>query len=709
MKTANRMKRYALLVAAVFALAFTAAKLYATGNETLSDGQPVRWNTTPIPYVVNPNGVPGFTTDLQKLVVIGAVADGFRAWATIPQANIRFSNAGTTSASGTAGDGVNVVSFENPNNTVLFRPGVLAIASYYPSPIAGPVQVGNRVINAAFAGQLLDADITFNPQLVVTPIGGAGADLVAILMHEVGHLLGLDHTGVLSSIMNPFGESGTGTASRRLESDDALTAAALYPDPNFSPLPGSITGRITSGGAAVKSAHVVAISVPGGVPVASQLSGADGVYNIKGLPAGDYQVMVEPLDGPVELSNFPGFYSSGQANFATTFSGGLSTPAKVSVGTGQTATADVAVPAQPAGLMNIVRLSALPQATTLLPSLTNATQYLPRGRSYQLFVAGSSLSSDSTLRVSGSGITLDGSTTTPNLQATGLTLRQQNLTVNSSAAIGPSNIILSNSTSTSAVSGGIVVTVNPAVSSALDGAGFRGTLAPGSIFSIFGSDLASGRGPSQTELAAATPLPTDMGGVNVKVGDRFAPLFFVSPGQINAMIPFETTGTSATLNIETGPGAEGKGITINLSPTAPGIFSTNSSGAGQGAILNADSSFVAPRDSIPGAAAHPAKAGDVIIIYASGLGPVTPVPPSGVPAGANGDLHRMNRLPQVSVGGQVVAASSIDFAGLAPGFVGLYQINVRVPATVSASNAVPIQVTTAEGQTSNTVTIAVEP
>lgn len=714
MKTATRMKYFTILLASLFGLAFTTPKVHATGNEVTSDGQPLHWPSgVPISYVVNANGVAGFTTDLQRLLVIGAVDDSFRAWTNIPEASIRFTNAGTTSATGRAGDGVNAVSFLDPNGTVLFRPGLLAVTSLLAAATPGAVGLsGGKVVNAEFAGQIIDADITFNPQFAVSPIGGTGADLVAIMTHEVGHLLGLDHTGVLSSIMNPFGEAGSGTANRTVELDDAITAAALYPTPSFAaPISGTISGKITSAStAAVKSAHVIAISVPGGVPVASQLSGADGTYTIKGLPAGNYQVMVEPLDGPVGLSDFPGFYNSGQANFATTFFGSLISPATVPVSAGQTATANVTVASQPAGILNVLALGSLAAQVSSGVSFTNTAQYFPRGRSYQLFVAGSSLSANSTLKVSSPGISLDGSTITPNFQANPqFTFRQQNLTVSASAALGPSNLVLSNVTSTSAVPGGIVVTVNPLVSSALDGAGFRGTLAPGAIFSIFGSDLASGRGPNQTELAAATPLPTAMGGVNVKVGGRFAPLFFVSPGQINAMVPFETTGTSATLNIETGPGAEGKGIQIDLSPTAPGIFSTNSSGAGQGAILNADSSFVAQRDSIPGAAAHPAKAGDVIIIFASGLGPVTPVPVSGVAAGANGDLHRMNRLPQVSIGGQVLSASSIDFAGLAPGFVGLYQINVHIPAGVSPSNAVPVQVTTAEGQRSNTVTIAVEP
>jgi uncharacterized protein (TIGR03437 family) len=714
MKSATRLK-YSIIASITFASIVAVSRVHATAYKTDNNGQPVHWPVgTNIAYVVNPNGVGGLTADLQKLIVVGAVDDAFRAWTNIPQASIHFTDAGQTTATGSAGDGVNVVSFQDPGGTALLRPGVLAITNTRSALGPGPVQVGGQVVNAQFAGQILDADITFNSldqagaPLIFTPIGGNGADLVAILMHEVGHLLGLDHAAVLSSIMNPFGESGSGTASRTLQSDDAITAAVLYPNPNFSPIPGTISGKIsTASTTPVKSAHVVAISTTSGAPVASQLSGTDGGYSIQGLPAGTYQVMVEPLDGPVDLNNFPGFYNSGQFNFATTFFGG-GTPATVNVGAGQTASADVTVGPAPAVPMNILLLGNLPAGAPSGAALIEATQYLPRGNSYQMIMAGTLLTSDSVAKLSAPAgdISLQGATSTPNFQAQpGITFRQQNLAVSATAPLGPSNLMLSNSTGTTAMSGGIVVTVNPKLNAALDGAGFNGNLAPGTIFSIFGTDLAFGNGDGNSDAAAATPLPTELGGVNVKVGNRYAPLFYVSPTQINAMIPFETTGTSTTLNIETGPGAEGKGIQINLSPTAPGIFSTGG-GVGQAVILNgSDNTLAAPAGAFPGS--HPAKANDVVIIYASGLGPVNDQPPSGVAAGANGStLPRMVRPPQVTFGGQT--ASSIDYAGLAPGFVGLYQVNVHLPATVSTGSAVLVQITTAEGQKSNTVTIAVQ-
>jgi uncharacterized protein (TIGR03437 family) len=234
-----------------------------------------------------------------------------------------------------------------------------------------------------------------------------------------------------------------------------------------------------------------------------------------------------------------------------------------------------------------------------------------------------------------------------------------------------------------------------------DGAGFGTVLAPGGFISIFGTDLAE-----SLESATAIPLPTRLGGVSVKIGNRYAPLFFVSPGQINALVPFEVSGL-VDVQVVTGPSAAGNSVPLNLSPTAPGIFSTNQSGAGQGAILNEDDSFVAPAGSIPGAAAHPARPGDIIVIFASGLGPVTPNLPSGLASGAGGtNFPQMANYPTVRIGGIVAA---LDFAGLAPNFVGLYQVNAHIPANVPIGDNVPVEITTFEGQTSNTVTIAVSP
>ena len=703
MKRSLRWKPAIELGAILIYTAFLSNQSYGGAFQVLNDGTPKRWKAnTPIPYVVNPGGVPGFAGELQRLVVVGAVNDAFRAWTEVPGAAISFATSGTSSQANAAVDGTSLVTFSD--TAFQFAPGVLAVALVVSTTAPGPTQVGNRVIDAEFAGQILDVDIVFNSRAATfSPVGANNTiDLVSVGIHEVGHLLGLDHTGVFSSLMNPFSESGAGIASRELQTDDAITAATLYPAAGFAAGRGAISGTISlPDGTLIKSAHVVAVNSTG-VPVASQLSNGAGKFTLAGLPPGSYRVLVEPLDGPIGLGHFPGFFSSGLANFATTFFGGLLNPNTVSVTAGQTATADVLVSAKTPSTLNIDTLGVSTQTTAGTSFSFGASPlFLPRGKSYQVFVASANAGTDSNLIFWGAGIT--GQVTSPGTLPNGQPVRQQSISLSASAALGPSNVSL-HTGSVSFFPGGIVATVNPSITDPiLEGAAFTRTLAPGAIISLFGNDLALGRGPGGTEGVVATPLPTSMGGVSVKVGDRFAPLFFVSPRQINAMIPFEVTGASAQVTIVTGPNAAGNTLTIPLSATAPGIFLAGTSG--QGAILNGtDNTVAAPSGTFPGS--HPARLGDVVVIYSSGLGPVLPALPSGVAAGAGGTtVPTLANPPRVTIGGQ---QATIQFAGLAPGFVGLYQVNAVVPS-IAANAAAPVQITTSQGQVSNTATIAVSP
>ena len=404
------------------------------------------------------------------------------------------------------------------------------------------------------------------------------------------------------------------------------------------------------------------------------------------------------MDGPIGLDNWPGFYSTGQANFASTVLGGLQTPTTFLVSAGQPVSANVTLPPNAASKVNITFVG-LSSGNTV--QLGPGPLYLPRGRSYEIAAMDSSRATNSTFSFSAPGITRVGNTTGATL-SDGTPIRLQNITVGAAAAPGPSTVTLANSGSASALPGGTVVTVNPAVATPLrDGAGYGTALSPGSYISIFGTDLAE-----STVEAQFVPLPTSLGGVSVKIGNRFAPLRFVSPEQINALIPFEVSG-QVNLQVVTGPGGAGNVVPINLSLSSPGLFSVSTDGQGQGIIQNSDNppTFAAPVGSVAGASSRPARRNDVIVIYASGLGLVTPALPSGLfPAMAGTTLRRLVNPLQVRIGGQL---ATVEFEGLSPDYVGLYQVNVRIPASAPLGDAVPVQITTFEGQASNPVTLAI--
>jgi uncharacterized protein (TIGR03437 family) len=231
----------------------------------------------------------------------------------------------------------------------------------------------------------------------------------------------------------------------------------------------------------------------------------------------------------------------------------------------------------------------------------------------------------------------------------------------------------------------------------VNGASYTAPISPGGIASLFGSNLAT------STMAAGLPLPPLLGGVTVKINGVAAPLFFVSPSQINFQVPWELLGQAQGSITVTLNGVTSSSQTISLGP-APGLFSVNSQGTGQGSILVANSDIVAaPEGSIPGRNARPAKRGEFLSIFCSGLGDVTNRPPSGAPPPASA-LSATTATTAVRIGGIQAAAV---FSGLAPGFVGLYQVNVQVPDSAPIGAAVPV-VLTIGGASSNSVTIAVQ-
>jgi len=233
----------------------------------------------------------------------------------------------------------------------------------------------------------------------------------------------------------------------------------------------------------------------------------------------------------------------------------------------------------------------------------------------------------------------------------------------------------------------------------VNGASFSGSLAAGSIASLFGTGFAPA-----AQAADKLPLPTTLGGVSVSVNGFPAPLFYVSPLQINFQVPWEAGVVAQPVSTVTVTvnGVASTPQTFNLAGFAPGLFAMNA--AGQGAVLiNATGELAAPTGSISGRAARPAKRGEYVSIYCTGLGAVSNQPANGA-AAASSPSSITPTAPTVTIGGM---PAPVTFSGLAPSFVGLYQVNVQVPDNAPPGSAVPV-VLTISGATSNTVTIAVQ-
>jgi uncharacterized protein (TIGR03437 family) len=214
----------------------------------------------------------------------------------------------------------------------------------------------------------------------------------------------------------------------------------------------------------------------------------------------------------------------------------------------------------------------------------------------------------------------------------------------------------------------------------LNGASFSPvgeSIAPGEFISIFGSGLAP------VEAVATPPYPASLNGVTVTVNSIEAPIYLVSPNQLNVLVPYSVTGTTATL-VAINNGKSSNSVAIPLSTTAPGVFTQNSSGTGLGAILHANNTLVT--------SSSPAKKGETVSIYLTGLGAVSPSVSDGT-AGLSSPLSKVTETVKVTIGN---ASATVLYAGLAPGLPGLYQINVTVPTSLTGSGNIGLAVQTPE-------------
>ena len=222
------------------------------------------------------------------------------------------------------------------------------------------------------------------------------------------------------------------------------------------------------------------------------------------------------------------------------------------------------------------------------------------------------------------------------------------------------------------------------------------TAVAGSVASVFGSNFANG-----TISATTSPLPTTLGGTSVQINSLAVPLFAVSPLQINFQVPWYLQGQAQVTMTIVANGVVSSAATVSLAPYSPALFSTDQAGTGQGVVTTANTGVIAaPQGMFPGS--RPVNRGEVVLVYCTGLGPVTAQPVTGSASAASTNAIT-STLPTATIGGVAAIVSS---SGLAPGLVGVYQVNIIVPANAPVSDAVPL-VLSIGGLDSNKVTIAV--
>jgi len=222
----------------------------------------------------------------------------------------------------------------------------------------------------------------------------------------------------------------------------------------------------------------------------------------------------------------------------------------------------------------------------------------------------------------------------------------------------------------------------------LNAASFTTPVSSGSLISIFGSNLAD------FGSASSIPLPTTMGGSCVTVNGAPIPLLYTSPTQINAQLPPGMAAGRVTVAVHSASmGQASSGVSVQVNTTAPGVFSLSYNGATFAELFHSsDFTLVTP--------SNPAHRDEVLILYATGLGPVNPLVPAGLAGGSSPPSVATQDI-SVLIGGHPY---DVQFAGLAPGFVGAYQLNIYVPGDRVQGDQLPVVVTA--GGASSTTTAA---
>ncbi len=214
------------------------------------------------------------------------------------------------------------------------------------------------------------------------------------------------------------------------------------------------------------------------------------------------------------------------------------------------------------------------------------------------------------------------------------------------------------------------VFLNPqGVVNAGSSAPFTAGVAPGELLTLYGENLASG-----IQVASSAPFPTTLGKVQVMINSIPAPIYYVYPGVIAAIVPYGVTGSIAKVQVFNNNVAS-NAVTEWIAKTAPGVLTQSANGLGYGDVVHLDGTNVNDKS--------PAQIGETVSVYLTGLGAVSPA----IADGAAGPTDPLATTPSGTIAAYIGGvAATVGYSGLAPQLAGLYQINLTVPAGLTAGD-----------------------
>lgn len=660
------------------------AQAYVHGER--SPGTPyLLENPRNVPFVVHAGTRAGLTNiDGEEIIALdssptAAILAALDRWSSITGSILRFDAPTAVESDSVQADSQSLITFAD-------TPANRAITS-------GAVAVTQLV--STVNGVLTDTDIVFNPAFVFSTTLRPGTfDIEGTLVHELGHAIGMSHSGAVSSTMFAFTTRGSADL-RSLATDDAAFARATYPPAGAPNLGSLIVDTRFANGQSARGVLVTAISRSTNT-LFSSLSDTTGRAVMRGMPSGDYIIYAEPANGPANPSHFSQRFV--QASIATTIAGGPDFPTTFFVQPFFETAATLTLRSG-SDLLNIEGAGAAEEGSSVESDFGAIVK--PGGNYFvELYGAGLgdpsvSLSSISFL---GSGASILGPLErfeVEFLDGSVLPLLRFPITVAPSAPTGSLSVMVRLGDELAIFTALLEIqepTPTPTFTSngVVNAASFEtGSISPGSIISIFGEEL----GSPETGIGVFDPLSGGLieilQGVSVSVDGRPAPLFFVGPGQINAQAPAELQpGRTVVVRVLRGDARSTEAL-VPVTATSPGLFVIPESN--RVIAINQDGTLNGPADA--------AERSSIVTLYATGMGAVDSNQSTGQPAPLV-PLHHVVAPVVATIGGQ---NAPIHFAGLAPGFVGLVQINVEVPANAPVGAEVAVRLL-ASGITSQQAT-----
>jgi uncharacterized protein (TIGR03437 family) len=597
----------ALYLAASLFLSATPVRPYALQFRDAGTSVQIRWPAATINLAFSSSLSAPQSNIKPGSDVVGALRRALAHWSDA--ANIRFaetaSNSQSISPAGTSGDGVSLITVAHTTeNTAPFTGAASEMA-------------GRTRVFFTETGIISEADIVLNPRQQFSSDGTPGTfDLEATFTHEIGHLLGLEHSGAIGSSMQPRqGKNGIYTVAawtpRSLSEDDRSGVRAIYGLRPGTDVRGAITGTITTpAGAPVFGANVFAEETSTGRVIASNITLANGTYRIEGLLPGNYRVVAEPLDGPVfapEIASQNGAYAGlmkeAPPSFRTLEIG------QVGVAAGGATTLNAQIAAEPA-VFNATLIGLNGHLSTIAVPVTT-------GRTYTVYVGGSHIVNMNEIPEGGIAstspfITINPASVVQQQTEDALSVISFDVEVGAGAPAGEYSLRLQSVTGeVSYIAGALTVDANADEKGTASQS--RTFIAPAAMPETATDAMAAGslavltgKGVSVKESFAKDEdperegwqLPTELNETSVNItfsngASALAPVAFVKDGRVGFQIPEEApAGTARVAVLSKGEVAAETALEITRSQ--PLVFTESGTGVGLALAFDEETLLPAP-------------------------------------------------------------------------------------------------------------------